>query len=139
MAEKKKPAVEAAAQKDAPAENVAEAPVAATKPRFGRGILIGAAAAALVVGLGVGGTGGFALAHALHPAPSLAGPGGQFPGGGPGGQMPGGQPLQGAPGNGPNGNGQNGGAQNGPQGPGQNQQDQNPQDQTQDDTDSQED
>ncbi|MEZ5190419.1 MAG: hypothetical protein R2717_05870 [Schumannella sp.] len=126
MAEKKKSAATAA--EDAPAETVAtNAPVttatpatssADTSPRFGRGILIGAVAAALVTGLALGGLGGFAIAHAFHrpvAAQLGGGPGQQGPGQlGPGPQGPGqGGPGQGGPGQG--GPGQQGPGQGGPQ------------------------
>jgi len=82
-----------------------------TSPRFGRGILIGAAAAALVTGLAVGGAGGFALAQAGDRGPAAVGQGPMQGGQGP---MQGGQgPAQGGP-----GLQQGGPGQGGPHGPG---------------------
>jgi hypothetical protein len=157
MAEKKTPAAEVAEQNDASVEHAATDASGTTAkpatngtgatPRFGRGILIGAAAAALIVGVALGGVGGFALAASLHHPHPLAGnvqqgPGGGQPpqGGGPGGGQggpeqgssqnggPQNDPQQNGPQqNGPHGNGQPGG---GPNQPGQNQNDDTQQDGT---------
>jgi hypothetical protein len=158
MAENKKPAAESAAQKDAPAEAVAtDAPSstampasqpADTRPRFGRGILIGAAAAALVTGVALGGVGGFTLAHSVERGPALAQQGGmpggpmqgqQGPGGGQGGQGGPGGGQQGGQQGGPQGPNQQGGPQGqnqqGPHHPGQNQQNDDPQNDDQPDDD----
>jgi hypothetical protein len=129
MAEKKTPAAEAVEQNDAPVATATAQPAthtAGTGQRFGRGILIGAGAAALVVGLAVGGVSGFAIAHAVHRPPIAAGQGEQMGDGGVG-QLPG----PGAPP--PQGPGQHGPGQfgQGQHGPGQHQQGAAPQGDTQ--------
>ncbi|MGN6503068.1 MAG: hypothetical protein ACTHKX_09245, partial [Pseudolysinimonas sp.] len=70
----------------------APTPAAAPSRGPGRGILIGAIAATLVGGLGIGGVGGFALATAVeHHAPAFAGQAERDdrPGGGEQGERPG--------------------------------------------------
>ena len=124
-------------KKAQPVETTTPAPVYVTQPSqgVGRGILIGAIAAALVGGIALGGIGGFAIASATHQPPAFAqqgqnqqnGPHGQGqhgPGQGMGqgwkqGGMAG-QPPQGGPPGG-QGGGQQGGRQvpphdQGPQG-----------------------
>jgi hypothetical protein len=104
-------AVPASADTTTPTVPAAPAPTPARGP--GRGILIGAIAATLVGGLGIGGVGGFALATAVeHHAPAFAGQAGprdDRPGFGEQGERPGddhrmpGQPPQSGPGSAPGG------------------------------------
>lgn len=124
MAENKKPTAGAIEQNDAREPTTT---AVASSPRFGRGILIGATAAALVIGVALGGTGGFALANAnVHDrAPGAAEQGG-MQGGHPQQGPRDARPWQGGPGggqNGPQGQPGNGGAGNHQPGQTQNQND----------------